>query len=427
MKVVISGTACSGKTTTIQFLEMAGYRTVPEAPTAYIEEQQKLNLSMNEILSDLVNFEREVIKRQLHAEKSTDLNGDNVLFLDRSLVDVVAFCRMLSIAEIEDEVSAHIENAQYSLVFILEKLPFEKTGTRWENTEEQADIQDTYLRDAYLKYGFQFIHVPVMSAEERTDFIIQKITGYQKNKLVDNLHKTKTKIFVHRYFNGKFMSLDTHLPKIPQLQTNANLTVSVFCGADQGTDVEYVKMAQTLGELFVKNKISLVYGGGNVGLMGAISNSVLDGNGCVIGVIPHVMKERCWDNPRVTDMRVVDSMLDRKTVMFDLSDASIALPGGIGTLAELFHVWDDVKSDLHDMRKPFAVLNVNHYFDPLIDFISHMVKSGFLNQQDQDLLIIDDDCERLVKKLMDQINGSRSLNKKATPIFKNQIPESVLE
>ncbi len=416
MKVVISGTACSGKTTTIKYLEMKGYAALPEAPTVYIEEQQKLNLSMNEILSDLVSFEKEVIKRQLHAEKMTDIKNDNLLFLDRSLIDVAAFCSMLSISGIEEEVSTHIYNAQYALVFILEKLPFEKTGTRWESTEAQTDIQDKYLRDAYLKYGFQFIHVPVLPVEERTDFIFRKINEFQKNK-INNLHKAKTKIFVQRYFNGKFMYLDTHLPKITQMQTNKKFTINVFCGADEGIDSEYVSMAKKLGELFVKNNISLVYGGGNAGLMGAISNSMIDEKGHVIGVIPHVMKERGWDNPRVTDMRVVDSMLDRKTVMLDLSDASIALPGGIGTLSELLHVWDDVKSGVQDKPKPFALLNVNHYFDPLITCISHMVKCGFLTQKNQDLLIIDDDCERLI---------SRLLAEKTAALFDAETSQSVL-
>jgi predicted ATPase len=146
VKVVISGTACSGKTTTIKSFEAKGYKVVQESPTAYIEEQQKLNLEMSDILSDLVKFEKEVIKRQLHAEKTTDLYSNEIIFLDRSLVDVVAFCRMLSIPDIENEASEHIQNAQYTLVFILEKLPFEKIGTRWEVGDEQADIQDTYLR-----------------------------------------------------------------------------------------------------------------------------------------------------------------------------------------------------------------------------------------------------------------------------------------
>lgn len=417
MKVVISGTACSGKTTTIQSLEMAGYRTIPEAPTSYIEEQKKINLTMSEILSDLVLFEKEVIKKQLNAEKTIELENESLCFLDRSLVDVAAFCSMLTIPGVEEEVSTHINSAQYSLVFILEKLPFEKIGTRWENTEEQANIQDKYLRDTYLKYGFQFIHVPVTSPEERTDFILKKIHEYQKNKLINSLHQAKTKIFIQRYINARFVCLDTHMPKISQMQENKNLTVSIFCGADDGIDAEYANMAKILGKLFVKNKISLVYGGGSVGLMGAISNSIIDEQGHVIGVIPHVMKERGWDNPRVSDMRVVDSMLDRKTVMLDLSDASIALPGGIGTLAELFHVWDDVKSGLHDRPKPFALLNVNHYFDPLIDCISHMRKSGFLTQQDQDLIIVDNNCERLVRKLINKINETRSLKKEAVAVI----------
>src|SRR3990167_6232733 len=404
MKVVISGTACSGKTTTIKSFESKGYKVIPEAPTAYIEEQQKLNLEMSEILSDLVKFEKEVVKIQLHAETIIDLKNNEIVFLDRSLVDVVAFCRMLSIAGIENEVATHIKNSQYSLVFILEKLPFEKIGTRWEVGDEQADIQDTYLRDAYLKYGFQFVHVPVMSKEERVDFIIEKINEHQK--LINNfMDKSKTKIYVQRYLNGKFMYLDTHLPKISQKQTNTNLTVSVFCGADVGIDTQHAFAARTLGKLFAKHNISLVYGGGNVGLMGEISNNMIDDHGNVIGVIPDIMKKRGWDNPRVTDMRVVDSMLDRKTLMLDLSDASIALPGGIGTLAELFHVWDDVKSKLHDTPKLFAILNVNHYFDSLIACISQMVSAGFLTKQDQDLLIIEDDCERLVTKLINQIKA----------------------
>ena len=143
--------------------------------------------------------------------------------------------------------------------------------------------------------------------------------------------------------------------------------------------------------------IGLVYGGGNVGLMGRVADAVLDEGGQVIGVIPRSLVERELAHGRATQMVVVESMHERKARMADAADAFIALPGGIGTLEELFETWTWLQLGLH--QKPVGLLNVREFYRPLLDFLDQLVAQGFLRQAHRDCLAVHDDAPRLLDRL----------------------------
>lgn len=170
--------------------------------------------------------------------------------------------------------------------------------------------------------------------------------------------------------------------------------VCVFCGSSPGNDPAYCRVAGELGELLARRGITLVYGGGNVGVMGALADGALRAGGRVIGVIPHglVVKEAAHRD--VDEMRVVDSMHDRKAMMADLADAFIALPGGLGTLEETFEVVTWAQLGIH--HKPCAVLNVAGYYDGLIGFINYAVEKGLIRPEHRETILVDDHAERLL-------------------------------
>lgn len=173
--------------------------------------------------------------------------------------------------------------------------------------------------------------------------------------------------------------------------------ICVFCGSNSGMNISYQQAAQSVGRLFAKRGIVLVYGGGNVGLMGILANACLDEGGRVIGVIPGALADKELAHTGLTDLRIVSSMHERKSVMADLSDAFMALPGGYGTLEELFEVlsW----SQLGIQRKACGMLNVNSYYDPLLQMADKAVSEGFLRAAHRDLLLSDVDPERLLDSL----------------------------
>lgn len=168
----------------------------------------------------------------------------------------------------------------------------------------------------------------------------------------------------------------------------------VFCGSSKGTDPGYADDAAALGRLLAQRDIGVVYGGGQVGLMGVVADATLAEGGEVIGVIPkHLMREEIA-HAGLTQLHVVEDMHERKATMAALSDGFVALPGGAGTLEELFEVWTWAQLGLH--TKPVGLLDVRGYFGKLGDFIQHMVDEGFLNQASRGLLTIESDAAALL-------------------------------
>ena len=173
--------------------------------------------------------------------------------------------------------------------------------------------------------------------------------------------------------------------------------ICVFCGSGVGNQPEYTAAAQDLGDTLARRKICLVFGGGQVGLMGKIAEAVRQRGGDVIGVIPRALYDKEVAFTGLTDLRVVESMHQRKALMEELSDAFIALPGGLGTIEEFFEVLTWAQLGMH--RKPCGILNVRRYFDPLIEFLDHVRDRGFLEPEHRDIILIDDNPEGLLRKL----------------------------
>ena len=173
--------------------------------------------------------------------------------------------------------------------------------------------------------------------------------------------------------------------------------ICVFCGSSIGNRVEYAEAAVALGGLLARRNIGLVYGGGNVGLMGVIADAVLSAGGEVIGVIPHALAKREIEHQGLTRLHVVDSMHTRKAMMADLADAFIAMPGGVGTFEEFFEAVTWTQLGLH--RKPCGLLNVGGFYTPLAAFIDQAVSEGFFKPVHRAAIVVDDNAERLLDTL----------------------------
>jgi uncharacterized protein (TIGR00730 family) len=174
-------------------------------------------------------------------------------------------------------------------------------------------------------------------------------------------------------------------------------SVCVFCGSHPGNDPAYLATAREVGTLIAKRGLTLVYGGGRVGLMGALADAALEAGGEVIGVIPQLLLDQEVGHVGLSELRVVGSMSERKLLMGDLSDAFLALPGGIGTMDELFEAWTWTQLNLH--RKPCALLNQRGYYDALIDFLDHSVAEGFLRPRHRAALLVGTDAGSLLQEL----------------------------
>ncbi len=175
--------------------------------------------------------------------------------------------------------------------------------------------------------------------------------------------------------------------------------ICVFCGSSPGSDPEYVEMAKKLGVALAQNNIELVYGGGNVGMMGVLANSVVENKGDVIGVITNKLLKMEVAFTELSDLRVVDTMHERKAIMADLADGFIAMPGGLGTMDEMFEVLTWSQLNIH--QKPCGFLNVNGYYDKLVDFIDHMISENFVNPECRGILQIGSNPVQLLEKLKD--------------------------
>ena len=175
--------------------------------------------------------------------------------------------------------------------------------------------------------------------------------------------------------------------------------ICVYCGSSSGFDPVYRETAAKLGCVLAQRGIGIVYGGGKVGLMGTLANAALAAGGEVIGIIPHHLIAMEVGHHEVTTLIPVDSMHTRKHQMAEMSDAFVALPGGIGTAEELLEVFTWLQLGIH--AKPVALLNTNSYFSHLLQFLDHMQKSGFLKAEHREMLIVEQEPEVLLQRLND--------------------------
>lgn len=166
-------------------------------------------------------------------------------------------------------------------------------------------------------------------------------------------------------------------------------SIAIFCGSALGSDPIYAKIAEQVGQILAARKQTLVYGGGRSGLMGIIADSALAAGGKVIGVIPKQLVDRELAHPGLTELYVVENMHERKTKMSELSDGFIAIPGGVGTLEEIFEQWTWAQLGIHE--KPCAFLNAENFYTGLIQFIHHTTQQGFTKERFSEKLIVSDD------------------------------------
>nr|WP_234902339.1 TIGR00730 family Rossman fold protein [Agrobacterium rubi] len=173
--------------------------------------------------------------------------------------------------------------------------------------------------------------------------------------------------------------------------------ICVFCGSSSGLTDQYLAAATGLGTLLADKGIGLVYGGAAVGLMGAVADAAMKAGGEVIGVIPKALVDREVAHTGLKDLRVVSSMHERKALMAELSDAFIAMPGGIGTFEEIFEVWTWTQLGSH--AKPCALLNVGGFYDQLLGFLDHVVNESFMKSVHRDMLLVENDPMSLLARL----------------------------
>jgi len=167
--------------------------------------------------------------------------------------------------------------------------------------------------------------------------------------------------------------------------------IAVYCGSSIGNDPVYREQAIRLGQALAANDLELVYGGGKVGLMGTIADAVMEAGGRVTGIIPDALESREIGHPGLTTLEVVSDMHARKKRMSDLADGFIAMPGGPGTLEEIFEVWTWGQLGYH--HKPCAFFNINNYYDGLLAFTETMVSSGFMRAEFREMLTVTDQPE----------------------------------
>jgi uncharacterized protein (TIGR00730 family) len=171
----------------------------------------------------------------------------------------------------------------------------------------------------------------------------------------------------------------------------------VFCGSKSGANEGYVAVAREVGVLIARQGFGVVYGGGRVGLMGALADAALNAGGRVIGVIPQMLLDREVGHSGLTELHVVRSMAERKELMGSLSEGFLTLPGGTGTMDELFEAWTWTQLGLQ--HKPSGLLNCGGYYDPLVEFLDRAVREGFLDARNRANLWVDHDAARLIARL----------------------------
>jgi hypothetical protein len=175
------------------------------------------------------------------------------------------------------------------------------------------------------------------------------------------------------------------------------MTVCVFASSSSRIDPKYVQAAAELGSLFARSEMNVIYGGGGIGLMGALADAVIENGGSITGVIPSFMNDEGWGHPLVNDMIITTDMGDRKKNMFARADAVVALPGGIGTLEELTEAI--TLKQLGLFRGTVVILNTLNYYKSLIDFLEHMVSGNFLRSEHKDMWVIANTPEDVLNAL----------------------------
>jgi uncharacterized protein (TIGR00730 family) len=174
-------------------------------------------------------------------------------------------------------------------------------------------------------------------------------------------------------------------------------SVCVFCGSAMGASPRYLEAARTLGRTTAAAGVQLVYGGAHVGLMGALADAALEAGGEVVGVMPRALVDREIAHRGLTTLHVVESMHERKALMAELAGAFVALPGGLGTLEELFEIWTWGMLGLHDKR--YAIVDVDGYYAPLIAFLDHARDEGFIRPAQREQLIVEPDASRVLERI----------------------------
>lgn len=174
-------------------------------------------------------------------------------------------------------------------------------------------------------------------------------------------------------------------------------SITVFCGSSFGTDDIFKEQAFLLGQTLAKQDIQLIYGGADVGLMGAVADGALNEKGKVVGVLPHFLQSKEIAHKNLTELILVETMHERKTKMNDLCDGVIVLPGGYGTLEEFFEMITWAQLGLH--KKPIGILNIDGFYDDLIKLVQTMVDKGFLKQINHDMLLISGNIDELLDKM----------------------------
>ncbi|MGB1041263.1 MAG: TIGR00730 family Rossman fold protein [Flavobacteriales bacterium] len=173
--------------------------------------------------------------------------------------------------------------------------------------------------------------------------------------------------------------------------------ITIFCGSSMGTDEIFEKKAKLLGSKLAKANIGLVYGGAKIGLMGAVADGALAGKGEVIGILPDFLSSKEIAHDGLTQLIIVDTMHERKMKMNELCEGVIALPGGFGTLEELFEMLTWGQLGLH--KKPIGILNINGFYDELISLLTTMVAKGFLKEINREMVLVSDDIDDLLHQM----------------------------
>ncbi|MWP46677.1 TIGR00730 family Rossman fold protein [Gilliamella sp. Pas-s27] len=173
--------------------------------------------------------------------------------------------------------------------------------------------------------------------------------------------------------------------------------ICVFCGASEGSRPKYREQAEQLGKILAQQNRRLIYGGGNKGLMGIIANATLAHGGEVIGIIPERLVKAETAHHGITRLEVVDNMHQRKARLSELADGFVAMPGGTGTLEEVFEVWTGMQIGYHE--KPVALFNAAEFWQPMLNFLQHAVNEGFVRDSFYKTLIVDNDPESMLQKM----------------------------
>ncbi|MDB4885745.1 MAG: family Rossman fold protein [Gemmatimonadetes bacterium] len=174
-------------------------------------------------------------------------------------------------------------------------------------------------------------------------------------------------------------------------------TVCVFCAANPGVRPVYAERAREMGRFLAESGRRVVYGGGRTGLMGALAEGALGAGGEVIGIMPKHLVDREVAHTGLTQLHVVTSMHERKALLAELSDGFLAMPGGLGTMEELFEIWTWGQLGLH--RKPYGLLEMDGFFAPLLAFLDHAVGEGFIGRVNRELLVVDTDPAALIARM----------------------------